>query len=387
MDKRKYKRVAFAMGLLFLILGAEGTLFYQLGTKLRMEEQKRIGALVREHPQLEQDYIAIFGKKNPDGTKKEQESVSLDQKAGRELEKKYGYTLDAGISREILRKYLFLMMAVLVAGVTGVVGLLVKSSRDRQDLKEELDRTKERLKECQVHYEQMKQSLEAEENDTKTLVTDISHQLKTPIASLKMSFEIADTTDLSEKEREAFREKEYEEVLRLEALLASLMNLSKLEAKLIQIRKENTSLKETLVKAVNSVYMKAFDKNIEIEMEEFPDRKIPHDPKWTVEVAVNILDNGIKYSPEGTHICIRVTEMVTYMLIEIEDEGIGIPSKEMHKVFRRFYRGSNVEGQDQNGSGVGLYLARRIVEEQGGSICVKQKHGKGSIFQIMLLKN
>ena len=380
MDKRKYQRVALAAGLLFLILFVEGILFYRAGIGLRQEEEKRLGALVTAHPELEQEYIAIFQNKN-------QGSGEEALKAGKILEEKYGYSVHSGMSLDIIKTYALWMALILAAGLLLESVILVRGINDRQEMKEELNRTKGKLKEVTTHFEKTKAQLQNEENATKTLVTDISHQLKTPLASLKMSYEIADSTSLTEEEREEFKLKEYEELKKLETLLDSLMNLSKLEAKLIQIQTQDMSIRSTLMKAVNSVYMKAFDKGIEITVDEFEDVKIPHDSKWTAEVFVNIMDNGIKYSPSHTKIQIRVKEMVSYVLLEFEDEGMGIDAGETHRIFQRFYRGQAEEVQEKEGSGVGLYLARRIVEEQGGSILARQGRVRGSIFQIMLPKS
>lgn len=386
MDRRKYKRVALAIGLLFLILAAEALLYYKAGVNLRLKEQERLGALILEHPELEKNYIAAFREKNPDGSPKSDKEQEEAARAGQMLEERYGYQLDKGLSREIMNSYAVWMGMVLVLGMAGIILLLVKNGKEQEALVTELEYVMQEIEECQSRFDQMKTRLEKEEGDTKALITDISHQLKTPIASLKMSYEIAETTDLSESERMEFKEKEHEEVTKLETLLESLLNLSKLEAKLIQVSPREASLKETLVKAVNSIYMKAHDKHMGIALEEFKDCRIPHDPKWTSEVFVNILDNGIKYSQSGTEIVIRVSEMVSYMLIEIEDEGPGIPAAERHLVFKRFYRGAGEEVASQEGSGVGLYLARRILEEQGGSICVRQGAKQGSIFQVTLPK-
>ncbi len=386
MGKRMHQRVALVLGLLFLILAAEGILVYKTGTFLRAEEQERIGALAAEAPQDEQEYIEIFQGKNSDGTEKSEEQKNREKKEGSLIEEKYGYSVENGQTWDILRRYLPWMCVVLVAGILGVLAVAYKSLKESKDYGEELERTKEQLHELEVHFKHMKKDLIKEENDTKTLITDISHQLKNPIASLKMSCELLDTTNLSPEEQREFLHQTYEEVSKLEVLLNSLMNLSKLESKMIQINPEEGSLKETLRKAVSSIYMKAADKQMEICMDDFEDEKIPHDLKWTVEVFVNILDNAVKYSPAGSKIQIRVSKLVSCMLVEIEDEGIGIAPKETHEIFKRFYRGNHVTVQNQEGSGVGLYLARRILEQQGGTICVKAGKKKGSVFQITLMK-
>lgn len=100
----------------------------------------------------------------------------------------------------------------------------------------------------------------------------------------------------------------------------SLIHVSRLESGMIQIQPEMGSLKNTLVQAVNSVYMKAYEKSIDISLDEFQDVQIVHDSKWTGEVFVNILDNAVKYSPEHTEIRIRVTELATCMMLEFIDQ-------------------------------------------------------------------
>lgn len=373
MDKRKRKRAVLTVGLLFLtavLLCGEGWL---LGKGLQDMEQKQMGTLVSLHPEWELEIVAAF-----------QDGDADAQKAGKALAEKYGMTGLLTSGYRSVYPYAVWMLLTMTAGIGGILLLWNRDSRKEAQILEQEERKLEELKELTVRYDQIKSRLEKEENDTKTLITDISHQLKTPIASLKMSYELLESTQLSEAEQQEFRQKEYEELKKLEILLESLMNLSKLESKMIQIRPIPASIKETLRNAVNSVYMKALDKQIEISMEEFQDRKIPHDSKWTTEVFVNVLDNGIKYSNEETKISIRVSELVSCLLIEIQDEGIGIAPKEMHQIFKRFYRGSSEEVQSVEGSGVGLYLARRIIEEQGGTIRVKAAIPQGSIFQITI---
>lgn len=172
---------------------------------------------------------------------------------------------------------------------------------------------------------------------------------------------------------------------KLENLTKALVQISRLETNMIRVEGKMESLKKTIRGAVNSVYMKAFEKNITISVDEFEDEKIFQDPKWTQEALVNVLDNAVKYSPPGTEVELRVSSMVSCCLIEIEDQGIGIPKEEMHQVFQRFYRGDRTEVQDTEGSGVGLYLTRKILEELGGSIRIR-KGKRGSIFQISLPK-
>ena len=125
-------------------------------------------------------------------------------------------------------------------------------------------------------------------------------------------------------------------------------------------------------------------KDISIQVEMDDDIVVNHDSKWTVEALTNILENAVKYSPEHTTITVRTQELASNVLIEVEDEGMGIPAEELHKIYQRFYRGRKAKEQVKDGAGVGLYLARKIIEEQGGTIAAKRKAEKGMIFKVTL---
>ena len=145
-------------------------------------------------------------------------------------------------------------------------------------------------------------------------------------------------------------------------------------------------MKQTIREAVGQIYMKAHAKSIEICADMEVDADILHDRKWTVEALANILENAVKYSTSMTKIHIRMSRLPGNVLLEIEDEGIGIPEEELHEIFHRFYRGSNAKEMAKEGAGIGLYLARSIIEQQGGSILAKRKPGCGTIFKTMLPK-
>lgn len=377
MDRRKRTGVALAAGLLFLFV-TEILLLFLAGNSLYKEEQGKLGALVLSHPEQETEYIELFDR----GKQRNRQ----EEEAGKELEERYGYTPFDGRSVKTFAAYGIGMAMVFVAGLGVSWVLFLRNKRDRQQDENNQEELREKYIELQNHFEKVREKLSREENNIKSLITDISHQLKTPIASLKMSCELAGSADLTWEEREEFYKKEWDEIQRLENLLDSLIHVSRLESGMIQIQPEMGSLKNTLVQAVNSVYMKAYEKSIDISLDEFQDVQIVHDSKWTGEVFVNILDNAVKYSPEHTEIRIRVTELATCMMLEFIDQGTGIPAEEAHRVFQRFYRGNQEYVKKQEGSGVGLYLARKILEEQKGTICVKVAPEGGNNFVVTLPK-
>ena len=227
--------------------------------------------------------------------------------------------------------------------------------------------------------------LEAEHDNTKTLVTDISHQLKTPISALKVCFPLYVEAE-DEEEKEEFDYRCRMQIEKLEVLADALTNISRLETRMIELCPKRESVTEILTDSVNAVYMKALEKRITIEsmMEDEDELWVNADRKWTVEAVSNILDNAVKYSPAGSSIQIRVQTLYNFIRIEIEDNGIGIPKEEWNQIFKRFYRGSNDIVRKTEGAGVGLYLSRKILEDEGGTVFVRSAKEKGSIFAIQL---
>lgn len=225
--------------------------------------------------------------------------------------------------------------------------------------------------------------LAREKDHTKTLVTDISHQLKTPLAAMKTCFSLfleADTPG----EKEEFGSRCRFQLEKLESLTTSLINISRLENAMISLQPSAVSLTDILVDAINGVYEKAAAKRIEIETAEFEDIRLFLDRKWTAEALFNILDNAVKYSETDSLVAVRVIPLYSFVRVEIEDQGLGIPKEEYNKIFKRFYRSPDAAVQKTEGSGIGLYLSRKILEEQGGTLSVKAARRQGSVFVVQL---
>lgn len=227
--------------------------------------------------------------------------------------------------------------------------------------------------------------------ETKSVVTDISHQLKTPLAAIKSTFEILQNANLSKEEREEIENLMGFQITSLEKLIISLVNISRLEGGMIEINLSEGNIFDSILDAVNGVWSKADEKNISIEFDNPEDKQLPklmRDKKWLTEAFINILDNAVKYSKENTEIHINVLSLNTMIRIEFKDQGIGIPDNEKHKIFKRFYRGNKEEVCLESGSGVGLYLARYIISKHRGTIMVKDnfigEKKLGSIFVVQL---
>ena len=170
--------------------------------------------------------------------------------------------------------------------------------------------------------------------------------------------------------------------------MQSLLEISKMETGLIQINKKKLPLMDTVISAVNRTYPKADEKEIEFVFDyekELETCTIMQDKRWLGEAVINVLDNAVKYSPCGSKIFIRLQKRNDLVRMEIEDQGIGIPQNEYHKIFQRFYRGSSRKVMEKSGTGIGLFLSREIIEKHGGTIMVTSgKKKKGSTFVIQL---
>ena len=234
----------------------------------------------------------------------------------------------------------------------------------------------------------IKKKAEIDKKETKEVVTDISHQLKTPLAAIKSTYELIQQDSLSLDERKELENLMGFQITALEKLIQSLVNISRLESGMINIKLTEGNLFDTILEAVNGIWLKADEKNIKIEVDDCSDKMqtIMCDKKWLSEAFINILDNAVKYSSENTEVSIHIVKLNQMMRIEFKDQGMGIPDEEKHNVFKRFYRGT--AGKSAEGSGVGLYLSRCIISEHHGTIMVKDNmingEKKGSVFVIHL---
>lgn len=411
MFEPKVKRIYLTVLILLLIL-ISGFLFFQYRqfNNIHNEQiksyQRVVGKLVKEYPEQESNIVKYLLLEDNNET----------EEFGAKILSKYGYNLDKNINEDptftsYKRTFIFnnigsiliiivLILTIILFVVKYIFGYLERISNILDNfIKGNLNYEDEFNNEgiVSVISSQLNQlgrnisfnytKLEEEKESSKALVTDISHQLKTPLASLSMCNSILEDNDLTVDEKREFLDISNESINKLHSLIDSLVNISRLEVAMIKLKPEKNSLKETIIRAYNSAYVKAKNKNIEIILGELPKNiNITHDTKWTEEAIFNVLDNGIKYTSVGGKIYLDVEESINYIKITIKDTGIGINKKEFNNIFKRFYRCKSSEKSNIEGSGVGLYLTRKILEEQGGSIMVKSKENEGSIFSLLLPK-
>ena len=228
------------------------------------------------------------------------------------------------------------------------------------------------------------QMLAQEKEQIKTLISDISHQIKTPIAAANTFAELLSDGELSAEERTEYITTLQMSLGKLTFLTNSLIKISRLESGIISLKPEKNSLNEIVLQAVKTVYAKAKEKGILITFECAQAFEAVLDFNWTAEAISNVIDNAVKYTPQGGFVRLQITEYPSFLRLDISDSGVGIPEEEQAKIFGRFYRGKQSVGTD--GVGIGLYLTREIINKQNGYMKVSSDEN-GSTFSLFLKKD
>ena len=224
--------------------------------------------------------------------------------------------------------------------------------------------------------------VEEERQELQTLVSDISHQVKTPVSNLKMVTDTLLTRPVTEAERIDFIKGVRSQTDKLVFLFQALVKTSRLETGVIRLEKKQGRIYDTVAQAMSGIVYAAEKKQIGVSVDCPENLTVAHDSKWTAEALFNLLDNAVKYTPAGGKITVTVEKWEMYAEIKVADTGKGISESNQAAIFRRFYREEEVH--EQPGVGIGLYLAREIVTKQGGYVKVVSELGSGSAFSIML---
>ena len=227
-----------------------------------------------------------------------------------------------------------------------------------------------------------RRKVEEERQELQTLVSDISHQVKTPVSNLKMVTDTLLTRPVTEAERIDFIKGVRSQTDKLDFLFQALVKTSRLETGVIRLEKKPGHIYDTVAQAMSGIVYAAEKKQIGVSVDCPENLTVAHDSKWTAEALFNLLDNAVKYTPAGGKITVTVEEWEMYVEIKVADTGKGISESNQAAIFRRFYREEEVH--EQPGVGIGLYLAREIIAQQGGYIKVVSELGNGSAFSIML---
>lgn len=260
---------------------------------------------------------------------------------------------------------------------TAIDGTFEESRYDETELSRLESRWKQYFSASERSLEQTKK----ERENMRSLVTDISHQTKTPLSNILLYAELLEEKAQDPQEK-ALAGQIMMQAEKLGFLIQSLVKMSRLETGILEVMPEEGSLTPLIEDVMESVRGKAAEKGIVLSSCVDSEIICVFDRKWTAEALNNVADNAVKYSRQGGHVEIRAKKYEFYACIEVEDEGIGIPEEERARIFGRFYRGKQV--QQEEGVGVGLYLAREILRREKGYIKVSSREGRGSVFGLYL---
>lgn len=222
----------------------------------------------------------------------------------------------------------------------------------------------------------------SEKDKIKTLVSDISHQTKTPVSNILLYTQLlGEAPELSENTKKLVEQIE-QQTEKLSFLIASLVKTSRLENGILTLQPNEESVGRML--GALDFTAQAREKNIDLSIGKADGMTACFDLKWTLEALSNILDNALKYTPAGGKVKVSAREYEMFIRIDVADSGIGMSEEETAKVFARFYRSPRVS--QEKGVGIGLYLAREILSREGGYIKVTSKINQGSTFSVFLPK-
>ncbi len=260
-----------------------------------------------------------------------------------------------------------------------IAGRAVPPPADGETL---LARIQQRLGRLDRIFREDRRRVELERRELQELVSDISHQVKTPVSNLRLLVDTLLAEPATDARRREFLRGIHSQTDKLGFLVDALVKTSRLETGLISLEKRDAPLYDTLAQAMSSIVYAAEGKGLTVTVDCSESLRLNHDPKWTAEALFNVLDNAVKYTPPGGSIAVAVERWEMSVQVRVSDTGRGIPESQWAAVFQRFYRGE--DARDAPGVGIGLYLAREIVGRQGGTIAVASEPGRGSTFTIAL---
>ncbi|WP_406242654.1 sensor histidine kinase [Tissierella carlieri] len=271
-------------------------------------------------------------------------------------------------------------MELITIRINEMLDLAIKGNFTEKSFDEsELSKIESKFYRYLLDSQATEKNLFNQKKNIEVLISDISHQSKTPISNIMLYSQL-----LKENQSIEYVDEIVFQANKLSFLIQNLIKASRLETGIIKLNSSLNSVNDLIKNIINSSLKNAEKKNIYIDFIEEDEHFAFFDFKWTEEAIYNIVDNGIKYGLEDRNIHIRIIEYTIFLRVDILNEGIEIKEEEINKIFQRFYRGENV--RDKEGLGIGLYLSREIIEGQGGYIQVESS-SKQTRFSIFLPKD
>ncbi|MDU1202565.1 MAG: HAMP domain-containing sensor histidine kinase [Clostridiales bacterium] len=363
--------------------------------------QAIVGNIVSKYPELEKDIVSVITQA------KNKENIDL----GAKVLQKYNYDSSTNLSQEpIVQNNIYKMLKINILFITFVFLCLITISfyffikiyRDIKDMTDYVYHSSEgreyemknKNQEGQIGLlktEIMKMTTVLKEkvallhsekiflNDT---ISDISHQLKTPMTSLMLLTDLM-YNDLDKEKKIEFLDRTNAQLSRMDWLIKSMLKLSKLEAKVIDFKTDKVNISELIKRSISPLLVPIELRNISLNINGDKEASYTGDIEWSSEALSNIIKNCIEHTKEGGTLDITYEENPIYSEIIIKDNGEGIDKDDIQNIFKRFYKGKNSKSDSV---GIGLAMAKSIIESQNGDIYVKSKKNRGSEFHITFHK-
>ena len=363
--------------------------------------QAIVGNIVSKYPELEKDIVSVITQA------KNKENTDL----GAKVLQKYNYDSSTNLSQEpIVQNNIYKMLKINILFITFVFLCLITISfyffikiyRDIKDMTDYVYHSSEgreyemknKNQEGQIGLlktEIMKMTTVLKEkvallhsekiflNDT---ISDISHQLKTPMTSLMLLTDLM-YNDLDKEKKIEFLDRTNAQLSRMDWLIKSMLKLSKLEAKVIDFKTDKVNINELIKRSISPLLVPIELRNISLNINGDKEAFYTGDIEWSSEALGNIIKNCVEHTKEGGTLDITYEENPIYSEIIIKDNGEGIDKDDIQNIFKRFYKGKNSKSDSV---GIGLAMAKSIIESQNGDIYVKSKKNRGSEFHITFHK-
>lgn len=249
---------------------------------------------------------------------------------------------------------------------------------------DELNKLKNELYKITVMLKEEAEKSKKQKEALADSVSDISHQLKTPLTSILIMLDnLSQSNNMDEITREKFINEIARQIESMNWLVISLLKLSKLDAGVIEFQNEKINIKEMIKEIISNLEIISEIKNVKIKISSNKEAYFIGDYNWNKEAIQNIVKNAIEHTKENTEIDINIEENDVYTSISITDNGEGISNEDLKHIFDRFYKSKN---SAENSFGIGLSLSKSIIEKQNGYIQVETEHGKGTTFIIKYVK-
>lgn len=370
--------------------------------KVVENNQAIIGRIVSNNPQLESQIIDIITQGNS----------SEDLELGKEILSKYNYNnislfnepiISKSINNVYLLNFIFIILIFLLILIT-ILSYFKKLYKDIKDMTEyvynssegrafdmkninqegQIGLLKTELLKMTNILKEKAELLQKEKIFLNDTMSDISHQLRTPMTSLMILNDLM-YDDLPNEVKIDFLDKIKHQLNRMDWLIKSMLKLSKVDAKVIDFKKEKINIKELIHKATAPIIIPMEIKNQNLIIEGDDTSSYIGDMSWSVEALVNIIKNCVEHTKENGQIHISYEENPIYSKIIIKDSGEGIDKKDIAHIFKRFYRGKSSSKTES--VGIGLAMAKSIINSQNGDISVSSEKDKGTTFNITFHKN